>query len=87
MVYFALGRRTDSDAAVKRLAAEGGDDWPFGMAEAYAYRGEADKAIQWLDRAYTTKDELQYIKGDPTFRKIERDPRFNAFLRKMNLPE
>jgi TolB-like protein/Tfp pilus assembly protein PilF len=87
MVYYALGRRTDSDAAVKRLAAEGGDDWPFGMAEAYAFRGEADKAFQWLERAYTTKDELQYLKGDPTFRKVERDPRYKAFLHKMNLPD
>jgi TolB-like protein len=85
MVYYALGQRTDSDAAVKRLAGEGGDDWPFGMAEAYAFRGDADKAFQWLDRAYITKDELQYFKGNPTFRKIERDPRYNAFLQKMNL--
>jgi hypothetical protein len=27
------------------------------------------------------------IKGDPTFRKVDHDPRYNAFLRKMNLLE
>jgi hypothetical protein len=57
------------------------------MAEAYAFRGEANKAFQWLDRAYTKKDELEFIKGDPMFERIEQDPRYKAFLRKMNLPE
>jgi hypothetical protein len=57
------------------------------MKPSAAYRGDADKAFQWLDRAYTTKDELQYFKGDPTFRKVRSDPRYNAFLQKMNLLE
>jgi TolB-like protein/tetratricopeptide (TPR) repeat protein len=87
MVYFALGRRADSDAAIKKLEAESGEDWPFGMAETYAYRGEADKALQWLERSYSHKDELHLIKGDPMFEKIEQDPRYKAFLRKMNLLE
>jgi tetratricopeptide (TPR) repeat protein len=87
MVYYALGRRADSDSALKKLEAESGEDWPFGMAETYAFRGDADKAFQWLDRAYTHKDELELIKGDPMFEKIDRDPRYKAFLHKMNLPE
>ncbi len=87
MVYFALGQRADSDAALKKLEAESGEDWPFGMAETHAYRGEADMAFQWLERAYSHKDELHLIKGDPMFEKIDHDPRYKAFLRKMNLPE
>jgi adenylate cyclase len=87
IVYYALGRRTDSDAALRRLEAESGEDWPFGMAETYAFRGEADKAFQWLDRAYSHKDELELMKGDPMFEKISEDPRYKAFLRKMNLLE
>jgi hypothetical protein len=27
------------------------------------------------------------IKGDPAFKKIEDDPRYKAFLKRMNLPE
>jgi hypothetical protein len=87
MVYYALGRRSDSDAALRRLEAESAGDWPFGIAEVFAYRGEADEAFQWLDRAYTQKDELELIKGDPDFRKIDHDPRYTAFLGKMNLLE
>jgi hypothetical protein len=32
-------------------------------------------------------EDLYIIKGDPLFKNLERDPRFKAFLRKMNLPE
>ena len=30
---------------------------------------------------------LPLIKGDAMFKKIEGDPRYKAFLKKMNLPE
>jgi hypothetical protein len=44
--------------------------------------------MEWLERAYSAKDEdLYLIKGDPLTRNLERDPRYKAFLRKMNLPE
>jgi hypothetical protein len=63
-------------------------DYPFSVAEVYAYRGEADTALQWLDRAYAQRDPSLYlIKGDPLLKNLESDPRFKAFLRKMNLPE
>jgi hypothetical protein len=54
----------------------------------YAFRGESDKAMMWLDRAYVQKDPGLYsVKGEPPLKKMEGDPRFKAFLRKMNLPE
>jgi len=41
-----------------------------------------------LDRAYSQKDPyLVSIKGNPMLKKIESDPRYKAFLKKMNLPE
>jgi hypothetical protein len=54
----------------------------------YAYRGDHDLAFQWLDRAYQQKDRsLEEILGEPLFKNLASDPRFKAFLRKMNLPE
>jgi hypothetical protein len=42
----------------------------------------------WLDRAYAQKDEdLYIIKGNPLLGNVAHDPRYAAFLRKMNLPE
>jgi hypothetical protein len=58
------------------------------IAELYAYRGQSDEAMSWLDRAYAQKDpELATIKGEWLLRSLESDPRYKALLRKMNLPE
>ncbi len=48
----------------------------FQIAEIYAYRGETDKAFEWLERAYKQRDGgLSQMKGDPLLRSLERDPR------------
>jgi TolB-like protein len=88
MAYFALGRKADSDAALVQMIQDQATR-PFYVARVYAFRGESDEALRWLDRAYAQKDggRLTFIKGDPTFRKIEGDPRYKAFLRKMRLPD
>jgi hypothetical protein len=58
-----------------------------GIAEAYAFRGQNDRAFDWLDKAYARKDAgLWSIKGDPLLQNLEGDPRYSAFLHKMNLP-
>jgi TolB-like protein len=88
IVYFALGRRADSDAALARLVREDPDDYAYGIADVYAYRGEFDQAFKWLEHAYTQRDSSLYaIKGDPPLQRLEGDPRYKAFLHKMNLPE
>ena len=89
MAYSTLGRKADSDAALAQLLKNQADRYPFRIAQVYAFRGETDEALKWLDRAYAQKDSggLPVIKGDPLFNKIEGDPRYKAFLRKMNLPE
>ena len=54
----------------------------------YTFCGEPTKALEWLQRAYRQKDEdLYFIKGDPLIRSLDGDPRDQAFLRQMNLPE
>jgi TolB-like protein/Tfp pilus assembly protein PilF len=88
IVYFAMGRKAESAAALKKAVEEDADSWAYGLAEVHAYCGQIEKAIYWLDRAYSQKDTSLYtIKGDPLLKKLERDPRYKAFLRKMRLPE
>jgi TolB-like protein/Tfp pilus assembly protein PilF len=89
MAYFALGSRTDSDAALAQMLKSAADRYPFQIAQVYAFRGEADEALKWLERAYAHKDGggLPLIKVDPLFKKFEGDPRYKAFLKKMNLAE
>ena len=88
IAYYALGRKTESDAALARAIKEHADLFAFEIAAAYAFRGESDSAMHWLERAYTQKDSgLVYVKVDLPLKNLEGDPRFKAFLRKMNLPE
>ncbi len=88
LAYHALGRAADSNAALKRLIAGGAGNYAYEVAEIYAYRGERDEALKWLERAYVQKDgTLKWIARDPTMAKLELDARYKAFLRKMNLPD
>jgi TolB-like protein/Tfp pilus assembly protein PilF len=88
IVYHAMNRKTDSDAALARYAKAHSHDDPYGIADAYAYRGDADAAFSWLDRAYSQKAAgLYWVKGDTILAALAKDPRYNAFLRKMKLPE
>ena len=88
LAYQALGRKAEADAALARMLKEQANDNAVGIAEVYAARGQPADAVRWLERAYVQKDaSLFYVKGDLPLKRIEGDPRFKAFLRKMNLPE
>jgi Tfp pilus assembly protein PilF len=87
-VQFATGHRKESDLALELLTQMSAEDWASGIALVHAMRNEPDATFTWLDRAYAQKDEdLYVIKGNPLLRNAARDPRFAAFLRKMNLPQ
>ena len=88
LVFHALHRRGDSDAALMRFIETSGTEWPSEVARVYAFRGEQDKALAWLEKAYEQRDvDLYFIKGDPLLRNLEGDPRYKTFLRKMNVLE
>ena len=88
LVYHALGRRSESDAALAALKGKYGGEMAYQIAEVHAFRGEADLAFEWLERAYDQRDGgVTEIKGDRLFRRLIDDPRYKAFLKKMKLPE
>ena len=88
MTYYALGRRADSDVVLDQLLNEHADINAFQIAEVYAFRGQSDDAMHWLERAYAQKDAgLYFVKVELPQKTLAADPRFKAFLRKMNLPQ
>jgi tetratricopeptide (TPR) repeat protein len=87
LAYHALGQKQQANASLTQYIKEYQDTSAYQIAEIYAYRGEADKAFEWLERSYKQRDSgLAQMKGDPLLRNIEKDPRYTAFLKKMNLP-
>ena len=86
MVYHALGRKTESDAALATLVAKFEKDWSYNIAYVYAFRGEPDKAFEWLDKAVQYEDPaLSGILPGDLFDNIHSDPRWLPFLRKLGL--
>ena len=85
MAYFAMGRKPESDAALAQMVEI--TDHPFAIAEVYAFRGETDEALKWLERAYAQKDSGLILIHNPAFKKLEDDARYKRFLPKTELPE
>ena len=84
----ALGKRADADRALAHAEQTYGNNMAYQIACVYAGRKDLDGAIHWLERAYKQRDGgLNALKVDPMLANVRHDPRYNALLRKMNLPE
>jgi TolB-like protein len=86
MAYFTLGRKVDSDAALAQMI-KSPTHRPFFISSVYAFRGQMEEALKWLDTsAMQGESALLLLKSQPMFDKLEGDPRYKAFLKKINLP-
>ena len=57
-----------------------------GLAAAYAALGQKDQAFAWLQKGYAEHDtDMEWLRVAQAFDPLRSDPRFTAFLRKMNL--
>jgi serine/threonine-protein kinase len=90
IVHHALGHPRESQQALAVLVDRVAGDEPdvaFRIASVHAWRGEADKAFEWLERAYERRElALRLLRVSIAFRDLRGDPRFTALLKKMNLP-
>jgi adenylate cyclase len=83
-----LGQPRESQQALEELIAKYAANGAMEVAYVYAWRGEKDKAFEWLERAYRQRDgDLSPIKHVEALRSLHDDPRFVAMLRKLKLPE
>ena len=84
LAYSAAGRHQDSDMALRDLIAKHQNDCAYQIAEVYAYRGEVDQGIEWLDRAYRQRDPgVRELTNDPLMKSLLHDPRYAQLLRRM----
>ena len=86
LVQHARGQPEQSAAALQELVEQRSEDFAFQIAEVYGYRGDVDLAFAWLERAYAQHDAgVGEVMWDPLLRNLHRDPRWQAFLRKLGL--
>jgi TolB-like protein/Tfp pilus assembly protein PilF len=84
LAYHALGKKAESDAALAELIAKYQKESAWNIAYDYAYRGEADKAFEWLEKAIVYRDPgISLTAMQWLFANIQQDPRWLPFLRKI----
>ena len=88
LILDALGRRSDADRELATAERTWGNGMAYQISYVYTARNERDRALDWLERAYKQHDSgLAYIKLDPMLTTLEREPRYNALLQKLKLPQ
>jgi TolB-like protein/cytochrome c-type biogenesis protein CcmH/NrfG len=86
IIQHALGDDEASDAALQAVIECCTANAGYQVALLYAFRGEIDKAFEWLDLAYDNDDTGGVIvMYDPLFANLHDDPRWGPFLDKMGL--
>ena len=86
MVYHALGRAVDSDAALADLIEQQAQEAAYNIAYVLAFRGEADRAFEWLDKAVQYDDPgLADLPIESLFANIHDDPRWLPFLESIGM--
>jgi TolB-like protein/class 3 adenylate cyclase/Tfp pilus assembly protein PilF len=87
MIHHAAGDRARSDASLQELAEQYGWTAAYQVAQAYAFRGEADKAFEWLGKAYTLRDPgVMHTASDLFLEPLRGDPRWRAYVERLKLP-
>ncbi len=87
MAEFSLGHAAESQRALDDFIKAGGRSLAYQIADVYAWRGQRDLALTWLERAYAQHDGgLVYILGDRWLIPLRGEPRYQALVAKMGLP-
>ena len=92
ILYEALVEHTAGNTAASAHAAAEherlhGDTDPRAAAQIRAWRGEADAAFAWLERAVAARDPaMAELNTDLYLRSLRSDARWNELLRKVGLP-
>ena len=87
LVYYARGDRSAADAAVAELIAKDRNFLAYQIAEVYAWRGENDKAFEWLQISLDSHDTgTLSLLIDPLMRGLHHDAHYGDLLAKIGLP-
>jgi TolB-like protein/DNA-binding winged helix-turn-helix (wHTH) protein len=85
MAEHSLGHERESRRALD-TAVRSPDGWAYELAEAYAWRGEHARALEWLERACAQRDPgVTTILVDPLLGDVRRESRYTALVQQMSL--
>jgi TolB-like protein len=82
---YAEAMRRAAHALAARARASYVD--PFDIAQTYVEAGEDAQALEWLEKALAVRDPNLMILGMPPFDRLRSEPRFQAIVRRVGLPQ
>jgi len=88
--YALAGRKAEAHKVLEDMVQRSKHSFisPYQIAVVCVGLGEKDQAIQWLEKGYKDHDnEVPDAGSFPMFDPLRSDPRFQALLRRMNLPQ
>lgn len=77
---YSLGHDDQFEETMTQVLQQGGEDYPYDIALAYAWSGDIDNAFIWLENA--VKLDYRFLKNglwDPRLSKLRDDPRWTEF--------
>ena len=85
LAYYALGRETESAAAIDEMEEKYlADSWWTYAAMVRAYRGEVDRAFELLEIAYENEHpSILNASVEPLMKNLHSDPRWPVLLEKL----
>ena len=87
MVYALSGRRAEALKIVQGISKHGSHPDPRGLAIIYFALGDKERGFEWLTKAVDAHHPLMmFLKTDPPYDSVRSDPRFQALVRRVNLP-
>ena len=92
IAYYHIGKLDEAREILERLqlySEESSAGSPsFFITMIYAQMGEIDLAFEWLDKAYNDHEvEMYWLKVEPLFEPMRKDPRWQEMLDKVGFPE
>ncbi|HEY8187461.1 MAG TPA: protein kinase [Pyrinomonadaceae bacterium] len=89
-VYASSGKKSEAQKIIEELKAQSRNEYisPYLIAMIYARLGDKDQTLQWLEKAYESRDNwMVWIKVDPGLDILRSDPRFIDLLHRIGLPQ
>jgi tetratricopeptide (TPR) repeat protein len=88
ILYARAGRLEDARATLQAVQALSQKQFvsPYGIASYYAVTGDNDRALDWLEKAYSERDgTLVWLKVHPRLDGLRGEPRFRDLLARLRL--
>jgi adenylate cyclase len=88
ILYARAGRQDDARATLEAVQALAQKQFvsPYGIASYYAVVGDNERALDWLEKAYSERDgTLVWLKVHPRLDGLRGEPRFRDLLARLRL--